>query len=562
MKINKLPIILLLLIFPFLLQGQSIVNTKHNLSVSGTGTVKAQTETEICIFCHTPHNSSPRKPLWNRNDPGMNYTLYNSSSLQAAPGQPDGSSILCLSCHDGTIALGSVLSRPTPIQLNPGPSTMPVGPTNLGTDLSDDHPVSFIYNASLAAADGELADPSLLTGPVQLENEKIQCTTCHDPHKDIYGDFLAASTQYSDLCLYCHQKTNWPGGSHNISLSTWNGSGNNPWFHTPYLTVSENGCESCHNPHTAGGHQRIMNYYREEDNCFDCHNGNVAAKDIQSDFNKQWTHRILPYTNIHQPGESLPILNRHVECVDCHNPHMANSSGATAPNANGFIQGVPGIDSNGNPVSSVQYEYEVCYKCHADSPDKPGTNIPRQIQQTNVRLEFDLTNPSYHPVEGPGKNNNVPSLIAPLSESSVIYCTDCHASDNSNARGPHGSIYFHLLKYNFETADNTPESYQAYELCYQCHNRNTIINSMGPFGRKIHRKHIVGERAPCNVCHDSHGISSSQGNSTNNSHLINFQVSVVGRDSKYKRLEFIDKGNFRGECYLKCHGKEHSPKSY
>ncbi|HVT83233.1 MAG TPA: hypothetical protein VHM90_21520, partial [Phycisphaerae bacterium] len=44
----------------------SIVNSPHNLSASGPGTVKAAGESQVCIFCHTPHNATPVKPLWNR----------------------------------------------------------------------------------------------------------------------------------------------------------------------------------------------------------------------------------------------------------------------------------------------------------------------------------------------------------------------------------------------------------------------------------------------------------------------------------------------------------------
>ncbi|MCD4710717.1 MAG: hypothetical protein K8R52_07720, partial [Bacteroidales bacterium] len=73
-------IILLLLIMISLGAGaQSIVNTVHNLSVTGSGDVKAISESEICIFCHTPHNSRPSSPLWNKDDPGYTYTLYHSS---------------------------------------------------------------------------------------------------------------------------------------------------------------------------------------------------------------------------------------------------------------------------------------------------------------------------------------------------------------------------------------------------------------------------------------------------------------------------------------------------
>ena len=68
--------------------GSDIVNTKHNLSVSGAGPVKALTETRICIFCHTPHNAAPLSPLWNKELEPQNYTVYASPSLKAGPLPP------------------------------------------------------------------------------------------------------------------------------------------------------------------------------------------------------------------------------------------------------------------------------------------------------------------------------------------------------------------------------------------------------------------------------------------------------------------------------------------
>ncbi|MFQ6609777.1 MAG: cytochrome c3 family protein [Fidelibacterota bacterium] len=541
-----------------LVSGQSIVNTVHNLSALGPGTIKAVSEPEICIFCHTPHRSKPISPLWNRDDPGANYTLYNTSTVEAAIDQPDGSSIMCLSCHDGTIALGHVLSRNVDIDFSAGVTTLPPGNTNLSTDLADDHPISFAYTSALATSDGQLKDPANITWPVFLENGRVQCISCHDPHDDTNEKFLIASPKYSDLCVSCHDRTYWNNSSHKTSTNTWNGSGNDPWFHTSYTTVEENACENCHNPHNAEGEEWLMNNVVEENNCIVCHSGNVATKNIETEINKTYSHDVMGYYQIHDPAEDAVVAVQHVECRDCHNPHAANNDVASAPDANGYIKGVRGVDQNGNEVDPIQYEYELCYRCHADSPNKPISQTTRQIEQNNVRLEFASTNPSFHPVTVVGQNNDVPSLIAPLSESSILYCTACHASNGSGApNGPHGSIYPSLLKYNYETAMGTPESYAAYELCYQCHSRTSVLNDDS---FKEHDKHISGEKTPCNICHDPHGINSTQGNNTNNTHLINFDVNEVSPWNG--QLKFEDTGQFHGKCYLTCHGKEHKPKSY
>ncbi len=63
--------------------GAQVSNTRHNLSVSGPGTVKATSEQELCIFCHAPHSRSPLTPLWNRNVSGSTYTTYSSSTTRA-----------------------------------------------------------------------------------------------------------------------------------------------------------------------------------------------------------------------------------------------------------------------------------------------------------------------------------------------------------------------------------------------------------------------------------------------------------------------------------------------
>ncbi|MFH0867645.1 MAG: cytochrome c3 family protein [Bacteroidota bacterium] len=556
---RKTIFILFVLLFGFNvnIDAQSIVTTKHNLSVSGTGDVKATTESEICIFCHTPHNSNPAAPLWNRADQGVVYTLYSSSTLQALPGQPDGSSMLCLSCHDGTTALGNVLSQSTIIDFS-STINMPIGKSNLATDLRDDHPISFVYDATLASSDPQLKTPSTITFPVTLENGKMQCTSCHDPHSSVYEDFLLASTQYSDLCNSCHQRTDWSASIHSTSVKTWNGVAPDPWPNTSWTTVAENACENCHNPHQSGGVPRLLKYQTEESNCFDCHNGNVVGNNMQLEFLKTYKHDVYAYTDIHDAAESAIPMVKHVECVDCHNPHAAKYEDAVAPFVKGSNAGAVGIDQNGNTVSSVTYEYEICYRCHSVN-SMTASSTARQIAQNNVSLEFAFGNPSYHPVASVGTNTDVPSLIAPLTTSSWIYCTDCHGSNSPvGAQGPHGSIYNDMLRLQYIKTDNTTESVANYALCYKCHSRASILADES-FG--YHYKHIVEEKTPCNVCHDAHGISSTQGNSTYNTNLINFQNTIVSNSGSGTR-SFVDTGLHHGTCILTCHGEDHDPKAY
>jgi predicted CXXCH cytochrome family protein len=440
---------------------------------------------------------------------------------------------------------------------------MPPGPSRLGTDLSDDHPISFLYDTRLALAKRELKPPSMLPPEVQLDKGgELQCTACHDPHDDTFGNFLVMSNQYSNLCVSCHDKNGWAISSHAVSHGLWNGLGANPWPNTDYRTVAENGCENCHSPHTAGGDERLLKFIFEEDNCLVCHNGNAAAKNVEREVTKPYRHSVEDRSGAHDAAEDFVSggIPKHVECEDCHNPHQANDDaspgGSVVPGAN---KGVRAIGAGGQPVSSAQYIYEICFKCHADVNMVTTLPITRQIDQLNTRMEFNLANPSFHPVVSQGINPDVPSLLSPLTTQSIISCIDCHNTDNLNApRGPHGSIYEYLLERDYNTKDFTQENPRNYAMCYKCHNRDSILRDQS-FSK--HRQHIVDQRAPCSACHDPHGISDIQGNPVNNSHLMNFDLTIVQANGQ-GRLEFDSLGTFTGQCFLNCHGEEHSPKIY
>ena len=192
--------------------------------------------------------------------------------------------------------------------------------------------------------------------------------------------------------------------------------------------------------------------------------------------------------------------------------------------------------------------------------------LSRQIAQTSTARQFDPSNPSFHPVVAAGRNGDVPSLRSGWTEGSLVLCSDCHGSDTSRKaggsgpNGVHGSNYPGLLLGRYETIDDTPESSAAYALCYRCHERDGYDGILSDRSFP-HSTHVVDSRTPCSVCHDPHGISSAQGNRINNSHLINFDTSVVQPDP-FGRMEFVDQGRFSGSCNLTCHGVVHSNLGY
>lgn len=207
-------------------QTTSITQTKHNLSSSGTGTIKSTDQTEICVFCHTPHDAikTPAIPLWNHKLSTISsYGVYQSPTMNAIdltdvgvsnPSQVAVSN-LCLSCHDGTVALNSFNNpsnmRPTTTMTGVGPNGgIPLGNSNLGTDLTNDHPVNFTFDNTLYQADKTLHDPAGgLGGKVKLFAGKVQCASCHDPHasQDPSGKaFLRDTMVGSQLCMNCHNK--------------------------------------------------------------------------------------------------------------------------------------------------------------------------------------------------------------------------------------------------------------------------------------------------------------------------------------------------------------------
>jgi predicted CXXCH cytochrome family protein len=188
----------------------NISASKHNFTSAGWS------NGEICLPCHTPHKAiTGQIRLWNHELTNATYTMKSlgGSTTGTAEADLDPRSRLCLSCHDGTVALDSFGGGG-----NGGGATMdPNIRANLGTDLSNDHPVgsraqypppnapSWWLNSFKAVPDSGI---TLVTWNNGTENRNVVgCTSCHNPHKGVDPNYLLKKTNSgSQLCLGCHIK--------------------------------------------------------------------------------------------------------------------------------------------------------------------------------------------------------------------------------------------------------------------------------------------------------------------------------------------------------------------
>lgn len=231
----------------------------------------------------------------------------------------------------------------------------------------------------------------------------------------------------------------------------------------------------------------------------------------------------------HSSTETVTVES-HVVCADCHDPHSAKAIAATAPDVMGIMRNVWGAAATfDDPVTvtltekqGVDYEYEVCLKCHSSWSEvgKPvaGQTWPETIGAVrSIAAEINTTGESYHPVAAPaGSNNASGTLVAGVETGEQIYCTSCHGTSAAGPKGPHTSPTAPLLQAAWRTGDSADSD----NLCFTCHrvqiygalsNESTATAYSGFFEEGVaspglHARH-TSLGFSCAACHVSHGSS-------------------------------------------------------
>ncbi len=590
----------------------------HNMTVASGSSVTAPGSLG-CTFCHAPHSGiGGSTPLWNQTLSNQTYTPYTSSTYkQQGSSQPvlGKSSSLCLSCHDGTVAVGqtAVFGK---IPVSGSMNNQDV----FGTNLSGSHPFSLVLPikdspdlvASLVAQ-GMTADP---TGAVKLIKGNVECTSCHNPHSQaidpIAQNFLVRDSSNGQLCLACHDPNRVTNGQTNL-LSGWTGSIHavatnqvaNLAHVGPYQTVAVNACGSCHMEHNASGPAQLLRpatpaapgVDASTQDCITCHNGGTnmspAAPNVYAEFAKI-SHLLPAGTFGHDAGEPAVLSNnRHATCVDCHSPHASNPltlfsapPAIRPPQTN--VTGVSGVDGVTVLTPAIN-QYENCLRCHGTSVGKQvllkygylPTRLVFAGDALNLIPQFSPNSTSSHPVfhdrnspyPQPSLLVNMLNLNGTPSSRLVgtrIFCTDCHNSDDNRefggtgANGPHGSTYSHILERNYQFSQaNVPggtvtNTYPTPDVSPQgpyalCAKCHDLNNILSNASWSQHNRHISSDGFSCSVCHTAHGMGAISAG-ISGERLINFDINVVGQNQGLP----ISYNRAMNTCTLVCHNATHN----
>ena len=539
-----------------------VADTMHNLAATGPGEIRAVTETRVCIFCHTTHTSVADTPLWNRsiNNPGP-FQQFPSLDGQGI----DGTSALCLSCHEGSLALGEVKSSDRPIDVL-GPDRLKRGVQQGALTGPGSHPVSIPMSPFKGGLEHGTTSGTRLkdTGRAQTlgrldARAKVQCTSCHDAHSDrnyVPGEVphFWRDGSVEETCTHCHDA---------------------PLRHlghqAPYLT---NGCASCHQMHGQQGGDLLTS--DPDTFCYQCHGyaGDVDflqevshlmrmanPQPIAAEFDKPYRHPVRrmdsksahPIDSIARYpipgafGSSDPFGDRtfeaasvdtqtarreSVECQDCHPMHGDASS--TKANGN---RALPGRGER-----TGLSEARLCFDCHGPAS--------RSGAGDNIEELFSASARSSHPL---GRTTDFLGGVGVAGKGQILTpimgCTSCHGSDDPTApAGPHGSIYQGLIIRPYRDADAFRAGQPMGALCYACHDETTLQNT--GVGWPGHEIHLTMGEAECADCHNPHGSMSYPG-------LVSFDIFGGRiRPAKDGRLEYKPNEGM-GTCTVNCHGTEH-----
>ncbi len=152
---------------------------------------------DTCSACHLPHVQIGDEDLSNMGAGELFRIARKRPALATGRYTPGPTSMICLTCHNGSVAVSTV---GTAHAMRGG-----VGGVRPPGFATRDHPIGVPYpdrqkgfrpKAGVEAA-----------GNIKLPEGRVECISCHDQHEEEeLPHLLVMSNKRSALCLSCHEK--------------------------------------------------------------------------------------------------------------------------------------------------------------------------------------------------------------------------------------------------------------------------------------------------------------------------------------------------------------------
>ena len=413
-------------------------------------------------------------------------------------------------------------------------------------------------------------------------------------------------------------------------------------IHNPGNSTTSGQCGACHQAHSAKS-TALVKKDSETAQCYTCHAGGTGGADVQAQYTlgqpandpttrSYWSHDTSDPGDhtLDSRNEFAGALSRHSQCSDCHDPHGATTAkaamtatGWTAPGGftkvggvavtNGAAGTAPTYTWLDGMVQPVTAEYQLCLKCHSGFTTLPE-DVPGKASQnfTDLAVDFNPANGSYHPVEAPGRNQTqklADSLAGPspyklwnFTTNDTVRCVSCHASNTTGTsadpaeNGPDATLTVHastnrgilIRPYENRVLSKAGQFYDAkgFALCLACHMETPYMNRLRPAAAEgtnfvFHGLHVSGittkgsggldidtpgagqGNARCAECHfSSHGTTQlPDGQQVAGERLIGFAPNVLPSKAM-GGVPTFKKTATGGTCTLTCHGKDHQGATY
>ncbi len=559
---------------------ETVISTHGNLDFSAG---VEESFVLSCIQCHNPHGDEKnlyliRQEIYPYPDSNETLGMVSFTAKTGDGSYDDGSgSGICVLCH-------TVQS----MQNHDGGADHLGGINFEGSNCLTCHPHSvdseqntldgFMADASCTGCHGQQinsrrqitgtdGDFSLTSHHIQGDVQDEDCVVCHDTSQHAGGnvrlinvdsgefiqlleypaDHPEEAQKLAAFCLACHDEDGAAGNRPFHDQIEPPVIADDLWQEASHA-LSGNTCFTCHN----NGHGSVKSdllspwnadtdaslpddpYRTQEGFCYLCHGSDgPASTNIAGEFDSLSRHHITA---------SDQIDGSRLECINCHNPHLAN-------------QANPLMDPDDPQQPWTEDITTFCLRCHDGEPP--------------LSVSF--------PEQSPGTGYDKSAFLESSHETAISGEDDCRACHYHHGTPDGAGEFPSLLKAQYSLMDNyayPPIGMGSdFDLCWTCHDETYILGGQGTINNfeKRHSTHVlkVGGTT-CLTCHDTHAPYQP-----NEPGLINFLFAVnnPNYDIRWINPELPEEQNAadsfqiipetnRGSCSLVCHGNYHNNTTY